>query len=177
MGRCRIAPLADGSAKSLHAFVEDNIEPGSRIITDGWLGYLGLGDIDYVHKQRSQRAAAALGKDLGKLLPSVHRIASLIKRWLLGTHHGAVEDAHLTAYLNEFVFRFNRRRSRSRGMLFYRVLQLAVAHDPVRYRELTLTKRPRKVMPTPPGDYRHPPSLERPSASRPWRKVANSQSG
>ena len=63
-------------------------------------------------------------------------MVSLAKRWLLGTHQGSVEPAHLASYLKEFVFRFNRRRSRSRGMVFYRVLELAVAHDPVRYQDL-----------------------------------------
>lgn len=77
-----------------------------------------------------------------------HRIASLAKRWLLGTHQGAVDAAHLPSYLNEFVFRFNRRRSLSRGMLFYRVLELAVAHDPVRYQDLARTKRPKAKCPT-----------------------------
>ena len=69
----------------------------------------------------------------GRLLPAVHRVASLAKRWLLGTHQGSADRAHLAAYLDEFVFRFNRRGSRSRGMLFYRLLELAVAHAPVRY--------------------------------------------
>jgi transposase-like protein len=174
IGRCRISPLPDASAESLHTFVKDNVEPGARVITDGWSGYLGLDGIGYVHKPRSQSAAAARGQDPGKLLPAVHRIASLSKRWLLGTHQGAVEDTHLPAYLNEFVFRFNRRHSRSRGMVFYRALELAVAHGPVRYQDLLVTKRPRKVMPTPPGEYRRPPSLERPAAQRPWRKGANS---
>ena len=77
-------------------------------------------------------------------------MVSLAKRWLLGTHQGSVEPAHLASYLNEFVFRFNRRRSRSRGMVFYRVLELAVAHDPVRYQDLIATSRPRAVRPTPP---------------------------
>jgi len=74
-----------------------------------------------------------VAKILANFLPAVHRVASLAKRWLLGTHQGAIDDAHLPDYLDEFVFRFNRRRSGSRGLLFYRVLQLAVDHDPVRY--------------------------------------------
>ena len=115
------------------------------------------------------------------LLPVVHRVASLAKRWLLGTHQGSVDDAHLASYLNEFVFRFNRRRSRSRGMVFYRVLELAVAHDPVRYQDLIATKRPRAVLPTPPlpGSQArgHPPSLERPPANRPWRTTGLDSSG
>jgi hypothetical protein len=99
----------------------------------------------------------------------VHRLASLAKRWLLGTHQGSVDVAHLASYLNEFVFRFNRRRSRSRGMVFYRVLELAVAHAPVRYRDIIATRRPRKVPPTPPHAYGHPPSLDRSPANHPWR--------
>ncbi len=71
----------------------------------------------------------------------MHRVASLVKRWLLGTHQGAVEAAHMHSYMDEFVFRFNRRRSRSRGLVFYRVLELAVAHEPVRYQDLIATKR------------------------------------
>ena len=71
-----------------------------------------------------------------------------------------MEPAHLASYLNEFVFRFNRRRSRSRGMVFYRVLELAVAHDPVRYQDLIATRRPRAVRPTPPQVRGHPPSLD-----------------
>ena len=163
-GRCRMLPLADASAASLHPFVTDHVEPGATIITDGWQGYRGLEKLGYVHDRRSQRAARARGEDPGELLPVVHRVASLAKRWLLGTHQGSVDDAHLASYLNEFVFRFNRRRSRSRGMVFYRVLELAVAHDPVRYQDLIATKRPRAVLPTPPQARGHPPSLERPRA-------------
>jgi hypothetical protein len=71
-----------------------------------------------------------------ELLPGVHRIAALMQRWILGTHHGAVQPAHLDDYLNEFVFRFNRRTSRSRGLLFYRLMQQAVITDPVIYTNL-----------------------------------------
>jgi transposase-like protein len=168
-GRCRLAPLADGSATSLHAFVKDHVEPGARVITDGWPGYLGVDKLGYRHRRRSQRAALAAGEDPGQQLPAVHRIASLVKRWLLGTHQGSIDSAHLGSYLNEFVFRFNRRRSHSRGMVFFRVLQLAVAHDPVRYRDIVAGQRPRAVPPVPPRARRPPPSLERPAANRPWR--------
>ena len=99
----------------------------------------------------------------------MHRIASLAKRWLLSTHQGSVEEAHLQSYLDEFVFRFNRRRARSRGLVFYRLLQLAAGHDPVRYRDIVAGKRPRKIPPAPPAGRGHPPTLERPSAERPWR--------
>ena len=88
-----------------------------------------------------------------------------------------MDDAHLSSYLNEFVFRFNRRRSRSRGMVFYRVLQLAVTHDPVRYQDLIASHRPREVPPVPPQVRGHPPSLERPPANRPWRTPDLGSSG
>ncbi len=120
------------------------------------------------------RAASTRGEDPGELLPGVHRIASLAKRWLLGTHQGAVDSAHLPSYLDEFAFRFNRRRSRSRGMLFYRVLELAVAHGPVRYQDLVMSQSPKAVPPKPPRHRGHPPSLERPSPNRPWRQIVQS---
>jgi transposase-like protein len=176
-GRCRMLPLAAASAASLLGFVTDHVEPGARVITDGWQGYRRLEKIGYIHDRRSQRAAEARGEDPHELLPAVHRVASLAKRWLLGTHQGSVEDTHLASYLNEFVFRFNRRRSRSRGMVFYRVLELAVAHDPVRYQDLIATRRPRLVPPTPPQARGHPPSLERPPANRPWRSPGPRDSG
>ena len=177
LGRCRMAPLADASAASLRPFVTAHVEPGATVITDGWQGYSGLATLGYVHDRRSQRAARARGDDPSELLPAVHRVASLAKRWLLGTHQGSVDDAHLPSYLHEFVFRFNRRRSRSRGMVFYRVLELAVAHDPVRYQDLIARPRPRAVPPVPPQARGHPPSLERPPANRPWRVPDPGSSG
>ncbi len=138
-------------------------------VDDGWSGYAGLERHGYTHDRRSQRAARALGEDPAELLPAVHRVASLAKRWLLGTHQGSVDDAHLPSYLNEFTFRFNRRTSRSRGMVFYRVLELAVAHQPVRYRDLIAHPRPSTVLRQPPSSRGRPPSMERPPAGRPWR--------
>jgi hypothetical protein len=87
----------------------------------------------------------------------------------LGTHQGSVDEAHLQGYLNEFVFRFNRRGSRSRGLVFHRVLELAEAHDPVRYRDLVVNPQPKAAPPVPPGIRGHPPSMDRPRAARPWR--------
>jgi transposase-like protein len=173
-GRCRISPVADASSESLRAFVLDNVELGATVITDAWQGYRGLEKEGYIHDRRSQRAASAQGEDPGDLLPGVHRLASLAKRWLLGTHQGAMDSEHLPSYLDEFVFRFNRRRSRSRGMLFYRVLELAVAHGPVRYKDIIMSHSPKAVPPKPPRHRGHPPSLERPSPSRPWRQISNS---
>ena len=116
IGRCRMAILPDASAAALHPFVTGHVQPGARVITDAWMGYHGLAGLGYVHERRSQRAARARGQDPGELLPAVHRVASLAKRWLLSTHQGSVDVAHLQSYLDEFVFRFNRRRSRSRGL-------------------------------------------------------------
>lgn len=177
MGRCRMRPLADMSAGSLHPFVTDHVEPGTRVITDAWEGYRGLDKLGYVHERRSQRAARARGDDAGQLLPAVHRVASLAKRWLLGTHQGSVNRAHLARYLDEFVFRFNRRGSRSRGMVFYRLLELAVVHAPVRFEHLIAAKRPRVAPPAPPKTRGHAPSLERASVDRPWRTADPGSSG
>lgn len=168
-GRCRMVILRDGSRASLHPFVTGHVEPGATVITDAWQGYSGISKLGYTHEPRSQRAARARGEDPGELLPGVHRVASLVKRWLLGTHQGSVGEAHLQSYLNEFLFRFNRRRSRSRGLVFFRVLELAVAHDPVRYRDLVVDPRPKAAPPAPPGIRGHPPSMDRPRAARPWR--------
>jgi transposase-like protein len=158
--------VRDGSADSFHGFVTDQVEPGTRVITDAWQGYHGL---DNVHERHSQRAARARGQNPHNLLPTVHRVASLTKRWLLGTHQGSVDEAHLPNNLNEFVFRFNRRGSRSRGLVFYRILQLAVDHDPIRYRQLVATPEPKAIRPSPPTRRGRPPSVQRPPAQRPWR--------
>jgi len=133
------------------------------------IGKPTIGAKHHRDQKRSQRAALARSEDPGALLPGVHRIAALAKRWLLGTHQGAVDREHLLGYLDEFVFRFNRRSSASRGLVFMRVLQLAVEHDPVRYRELIRRPRPRPTPPIPPGATGHPSSLERARPDRPWR--------
>lgn len=124
-----------------------------------------------LHPPPSQRAARARGEDPGELLPAVHRVASLAKRWLLGTHQGSVDEAHLQSYLNEFVFHFNRRRSRSGGMVSSRVLELAVAHTLVRYRDLVADPKPKRTRPLPSGSRGHASSLDRPRAAQPWRGV------
>ena len=147
LGRCRMAILADASAASLHPFVTADVEAGATVITDAWQGYSGINELGYTRDRRSQRAARLRGEDPGGLLPGVHRVASLAKRWLLGTHQGSVDDAHLQSYLDEFVFRFNRRTSRSRGLVFHRVLELAVGHEPIRYHDLILNPGPRCTHP------------------------------
>ena len=133
IGRIRMRMIADASADSLHSFVEDCIEPGSTLHTDGWQGYSGL------EKKGFGREISALRgkkKDASRLLPRVHRVASPLKRWLLGTHQGAVAPRQLPYYLDEFTFRFNRRTSKSRGKLFFRLMQQAVNTRPSPYEEM-----------------------------------------
>ena len=126
IGRIRLARISDASAASLEPAVQKAIEPGSQVQTDDWRGYWGLRSLGY--QQEIIRPTAEVGNNL---LPRANRVASLLKRWLLGTHQGAVRPVHLDYYLDEFTFRFNRRTSRSRGLLFYRLMQQAVALSPV----------------------------------------------
>jgi len=130
-GRVRLARVADASAASLEPALQQAVEPGSQVRTDGWSGYGRLERLGYSHTV--VRTGAAVGDNL---LPLANRVASLLKRWLLGTHQGAVRTTHLDYYCDEFTFRFNRRTSRSRGLLFYRLLEHAVALDPVPTRSL-----------------------------------------
>ena len=128
MGRVRLKRVPDAAAASVEALLLEAVEPGSVIRTDGWRSYARLRELGYRHDK------AVRGGDPGRMdrdFPRVHRVAALLKRWLLGTHQGAVEKQHLDCYLDEFSFRFNRRTSRSRGLLFYRLLQQAVTTDPV----------------------------------------------
>jgi len=132
-GRIRMRRVPDASADSLQAFVEESIEPGTTVHTDGWLGYERLTAHGYRHRMIFLRGQTKSPSDL---LPRVHRIVSLLKRWLLGTHQGAVRPLHLDYYLDEFTFRFNRRTSPCRGQLFYRLAQQAVVVEPVPYKAL-----------------------------------------
>jgi transposase-like protein len=134
IGRIRLARIPNATKKALQPFVQDMIAPGSTVHTDGLASYCGLETLGYQHEVSvllGQEKDAAL-----RLLPRVHRVASLLKRWLLGTHQGAVSPKHFDYYLDEFTFRFNRRKSRSRGKLFYRLVQQAVQVGPVSYRGL-----------------------------------------
>jgi transposase-like protein len=123
IGRIRMRRIEDCSAKELHAFAKDAVEPGSRVHTDGREGYTGLENKGYGHK-----AAPVRNRKASKVLPRVHKAASLLKRWLM-------------YYLDEFTFRFNRRTSRYRGKLFYRLIRNDVAADPAPYE--TLVRGPR----------------------------------
>jgi len=135
IGRIRLATVPRRTRKHLHHFIQNTIEIESIVHTDGHIAYQGIGELGFKHKQtvliRQKEKDSA-----SKLLPRVHRVASLLKRWLLGTHQGAVSAEHLDYYLDEFTFRFNRRTSRSRGKLFFRLLQQAVEIPPTSYRSM-----------------------------------------
>src|SRR5207302_4283025 len=128
IGRIRMRQIMDASAESLVPLVQGSVAPGSVIHTDGWAGYLPLEGKGYQHDVTILKGKK---KTPSELLPRVHRVISLLKRWLMGTHQGAVSHKHLDYYLDEFTFRFNRRRSRRRGKLFFRLVQQAVAVEPV----------------------------------------------
>ena len=136
IGRIRMATIPAATREHLHCFVQEMIGLGSVVHTDGAGAYEGLEQLGYFHDRtvlqgREDKNAAS------KLLPRVHRVASLLKRWLLGTHQGAVSSEHIAYYLDEFTFRFNRRTSKSRGKLFYRLLQQAVQIGPTTYQFMT----------------------------------------
>lgn len=131
IGRIRLVPVRNASGKSLMGAVQATVEPGSLVKTDGWDGYNGITAVGY--RREIVHATAAAGENL---LPNCHRVASLLKRWILGTHQGAVSHDHLAYYLDKFTFRFNRRTSASRGKLFYRLVQQAVQLTPRPYRDI-----------------------------------------
>ena len=131
IGRIRLRRIADTTKVRLHGFIAESIEPGSTVRTDGLNSYLGL--VGYIHDRQVQRRQP----EGEHLLPRVHRVISLLKRWMLGTHQGAIGHEYLDYYLDEFTFRFNRRTSASRGKLFYRLAQQAVQIAPVTFASLT----------------------------------------
>jgi transposase-like protein len=130
-GRTRMSVIDNASSESLHGFVESVVEKGSTVITDGWRGYNGLSEKGYLQEIKVKKP-----DDEGSLLPHVHTVVSLLKRWLLGTLQGSCSNEHMSYYLDEYCFRFNRRNSKSRGMLFYRLLQNAVQLQPSPYDEI-----------------------------------------
>lgn len=134
IGRIRMARIPNAKKPTLHRFVQEAITPGSVVHTDGWRSYGGLDAKGYRHEAT---ALEGRPKDAAvESMPRVHRVSSLLKRWLLGTHQGAVRPRHLDYYLDEFTFRFNRRTSRSRGKLFYRLIQQAVQINPAPYKTI-----------------------------------------
>lgn len=130
-GRIRLHKVKDASGASLIPAIKDSIKPKSEVRTDGWEGYSGLSFAGYT--RTIIRETADVGKNL---LPLANRVVSLLKRWLVGTHQGKPLPSHLDHYLDEFVFRFNRRTSRSRGLLFHRMIEQAVNIDPVKDQDI-----------------------------------------
>ena len=135
-GRVRMRHVPDASGASLLPFACSVLAPGTLVFTDGWSGYNGLPKHGYKRKKTVQSSS---GDPAHVSMPGVHRVSSLLKRWILGTHQGSVTAAHLQSYLEEFTFRFNRRTSRSRGLVFRRLLEQAVVTGPVTEADLTRT--------------------------------------
>ena len=131
IGRIRLRHIPDTNRATLHGFIADSIEPGSTVVRDGLPAYRELEG--YLHDRQIQKHQPA---DAEHLLPRVHRVISLLKRWLLGTHQGAIAHEYLQDYLDEFTFRFNRRKSASRGKRFLRLAQQAVQVSPVPFDSL-----------------------------------------
>ena len=129
-GRVRMSLIPDASIKSLGKFITENIMAESVLLTDGWKGYDGISNKGY--KRIIQDNTKVL--DGEEILPNMHGIASLLKRWLLGTHQNYIGDDYLSYYLDEYTFRYNRRKSNSRGLLFQRLVEQGVKHEPVEYK-------------------------------------------
>ena len=132
MGRTRIEVVNDASKESLQGFIKNNIEVGSTVITYGWSSYASVSNVGYTHIVPKKYEVV----DDKNMMPHVHLLASLLKRWLLGTHQGAIQEEHMQAYLDEYVFRFNRRTAAKRGLLFHRLLENAMQTPPTTYKEL-----------------------------------------
>ena len=126
-GRIRLRQIPDVTGPTLIGFIKDVVSAGAIVSTDGWSGYNGLSALGYQHKRRVQSGS---DDPAHVVLPGPHRIASLLKRWLIGTHQGAVRDEHLDYYLDEYTFRFNRRSAKARGLLFHRLVEQAVQIKP-----------------------------------------------
>ena len=139
LGRLRLAVVPDVSAKSLAGFLGQHVARPATVTTDGWAGYGGLAAAGYRHEPVN---LAASGGDAARRLPAIHLVFGLAKRWLLGTHHGAVSQKHLPAYLDEFVFRFNRRTAKSLSHRFARLIEHGVPIAPTPYRALVAQPQP-----------------------------------
>lgn len=135
IGRIRIQRIPDASAESLESFIKTNVAPKSDIHTDGWKGYSGVEKLG--HKHHVVKSATV---DPDELLPRIGIVTSLLKRWLLGTHQGRLDMKHMDSYLEEFVFRFNRRTSKSRGLLFQRIIENSFKIEAMTYDKITSRK-------------------------------------
>ena len=136
--RVRMRRIVNVKRDTLADFVLDHVARGSEVRTDAWIGYDEIGRYRFDHVVTNMSSS---GDPAHVALPHVHLVASLLKRWILGTHQGAISHAQLDYYLDEFTFRFNRRRARHRGLLFYRLLEGALAAEPHPYKELVAQSR------------------------------------
>jgi len=134
LGRVRMRHVPNASGTSLVPFVCAVVIPGATVLTDGWGGYNDLPEHGYVRKKT---VLSSSGDPAHVSMPGVHRVSSLLKRWILGTHQGSVVPAHLQSYLEEFTFRFNRRTSRSRGLVFRRLLEQAAVTGAITEADVT----------------------------------------
>lgn len=167
-GRIRLSVIDDASSATLKKFLIATVNQGSTIVTDGLSAYRKATANLYIHKPISILRS---GHQAHELLPAVHRVASLYKRWALGTHQGSISPAHLDAYLAVFTFRFNRRTSRNRGLLFYRLMCNAAIAGPFIYKAIVKTPKAKKIKPVPPNGVRNKPqTLGLPPPERPWRQ-------
>jgi transposase-like protein len=135
-GRVRLELIPSAEGKHLLKFISENVEKGTSVITDGWTGYAQLGENGYEHIKQKQ--VIALNNE--EMLPNVHSIAALLKRWLLGTHQNYTSQDRLQKYLDEFSFRYNRRKSNSRGLLFHRIIEQAMIREPILSRDVLENK-------------------------------------
>lgn len=140
LGRIRLKRIADASAASLCGFLRESVAPGTEVHTDGWRGYWPITAAGYLHRKHKQTTLSSPIPSYEEM-PHTHQVASLLKRWLLGTHQGAVRPEHLDYYLDEFTFRFNRRKAASRGKLFYRLVEQAAQVQPCPYQSLIRPNR------------------------------------
>jgi hypothetical protein len=171
-GRVRFAVVPDRSAWQLRKAIRANIDPGSRIITDGLSAYRQA-TAGYIHEPLNESAPGA--PPAHELLPGVHRVFSLCDRWLLGTHQGGVQSEHLLEYLDEWAFRWNRRNSRHRGLRFARLLERAIEATPATYRSLVRVGSAKPVRPTAPTGRALPGTLAVAPLARPWRRPAGAR--
>jgi transposase-like protein len=159
LGRVRMQRVAAIRKEHLIPFITAAVQPGATVHTDGNQAYWSVPDHGYQHK----KTVLSRQPDPAHVVtPGVHRVASLLKRWLLGTHQGSASPDHLDAHLNEFTFRFNRRTSRRRGLLFHRLLEQAATTDPITYRSLIVKPRPTGRRPARPPRSPASPAVERP---------------
>ena len=134
-GRVRLQRLEEATQATLQQFICQNVKEGSVVRTDGSSVYHRINEIGF---ERDKHVIQGSDEPAHEKLVAVHRVAALVKRWLLGTHQGSVNMEHMDAYLNEYAFRFNRRTSRSRGLLFFRLLELAVKTPPIKYSDVKI---------------------------------------